>query len=194
MITFRSVVPSRDSQNINTWRSDPRIANVSRTKFTNTVKQQEEYLERKSNDVNWVHWIICVNNKDIGYVNFSMLLRSTSAISWGFYIGDDDYLGLGAVVAASFYNLIFSKTNVLVIQAEVLGHNHRVRDMHLKMGYVIKRVHLNIETHNMRSTSEVEMLLEKDTWKSPRNPLGRMSFSFETPIHSQLWKSIATDD
>lgn len=190
IIGFKVVNPIIDAERINHWRSLPRISNVSRTSFKNMNKQQEEYLLSKTKDPNWVHWVISANNKKIGYINFSQTPDNTLTITWGFYVGDPEYLGFGAIIAASFYNLIFSKTNILTIQAEVLGHNPSVHAMHIKMGYKLFNVYKHIETHNMHSTSESVLLLEKGTWCNPKNALIKVPYEVQIPSQNNLWDKI----
>ena len=194
MIGFTVIDPIVDAEKINYWRSLPRIADVSRTSFKNTNKQQAEYLLAKSNDPNWVHWTISVKRNKIGYISFSRIPGDAFTLTWGFYVGDPKYLGFGAIIAASFYNLIFSKTNILAIQAEVLGHNPSVHAMHIKMGYKLLRVIENIETHNMQSTSESVLLLEKSTWCNPKNALTKVPFEVQTPSHNDLWGKIIINE
>ncbi|MDN3683967.1 GNAT family N-acetyltransferase [Vibrio sinaloensis] len=84
----------------------------------------------------YYHWIVQVNSVDVGLISLSDYDEASGTTSWGFYIGHDDYLGVGAFVPLYLYNFIFFKSsNVNKITAEVFYDNTNTIKLHTLHGY-----------------------------------------------------------
>jgi RimJ/RimL family protein N-acetyltransferase len=97
----------------------------SQNKWVNKIQTQEDYFA----------WIIYLNTVPIGFINLNNLNSEIKSASWGYYIGDENYLGLGGIIAPYFYNFVFNTLGLIQLNAQVFYNNLPVISMHLKFGY-----------------------------------------------------------
>ena len=135
MLSFREV-GTDDAELIRAWRSKERVSVNMNTDLNNTAAQQKAWIVSKQSDSTYYHWIIQAAEKDIGLVYLSDIDGKGKTTSWGFYIGDDNYLGLGGFVPLYLYSFVFRGLNLTSILAEVLYYNVDVVQMHLQHGYI----------------------------------------------------------
>lgn len=165
MISFREVQPD-DAGVLLQWRRQPRVARMMLTAVEHGVADQRRWLENMS-DVPWYHhWIFQIRGVDAGLVSLSDINAEHKSLAWGYYVGNDDALGLGAMVPPCLYNWLFSETGVRVVHAEVLESNRSVIRMHLFHGHqrVLDRDRLVTKPDG---TSELLLCLrlEAATWR-----------------------------
>ena len=163
MLTFREV-DLQDSSMILEWRTKPRVASKMLSDVSDEMAPHLQWMGSVYQSKTYYHWIIQSGEKDVGLVSVNAINRSKKQASWGFYIGDDDALGVGATVPAYVYNLLFNpKWDTEVITAEVLETNTDVLRMHKMYGYELTPEH-NFETNG--GTSVIAMCLTKSKWES----------------------------
>jgi RimJ/RimL family protein N-acetyltransferase len=194
VLRFRTIDPVVDAALTNEWRSSPRVERTLRTSFRHSDAQQAAFLERKNADPNYLHWIVEANGLPCCYLMALDYQKDEHRLSWGFWIGDESMIGLGALIPPAFYNHIFEYTSLEIIQAEVLSHNTSVLKMHLDMGYVQHDLRRNTKTHNMSSVDEHILWLSRTAWYSQTKSLLRIRAEFEIPDRpDSLWKRLIED-
>ena len=162
-----------------------------RTKINHSIKDQELYLEKKNSSDDFLHWIINKNGLDFAYCMAHNYIPYSKNITWGFWIGNPNFLGMGGFIASFFYNFIFSKTNIKSITAEVLDHNKQVLSMHKSMGYEEHKVIEN-KLPNDRKMIEKILILHKEKWIRNSKSLLKLEAKFELSKHANsLYKTIS---
>ena len=177
---FRNINPVKDAALTNLWRSDKRVQNNARTFLNHSNEKQKEYLTRMNNSKDFLHWIVAHNNNDFAYCMALDYDPNLLRISWGYWIGNDKFLGMGALVSSIFYNFIFFNTKIKSIRAEVLSHNKSVLSMHNSMGYKLLKT-IQIKTHNKTKVYEKILILEKKTWLNQSKSLIKLRGRFDLP-------------
>jgi|GEM_PF-3139843 len=179
-LKFRAVNPDMDAKLTNDWRKDPRVEHTLRTSFRQSDIEQRDYLAKKEISNDYLHWIVQANGIDFAYFMALDYSPADNRISWGYWIGDQNFLGLGALIPPCFYNLIFETTRIQSIRAEVLSHNDKVLIMHKKMGY--KEVEtIETSTHNQDYALEHILVLDKKNWMSQPRSLRSIRADFDIP-------------
>jgi len=134
MIAFREVQPE-DSAMILAWRTKPRVASQMATEVAADISKQDAWLMQCYERSDYYHWVIESNGEPVGLVNLTGLDLRSGSTSWGFYVGEDSALGVGAFVPPYFYNFCFTVLRLNRVLAEVLSSNESVLRMHMFHGY-----------------------------------------------------------
>lgn len=182
-LKFRSVNPDMDAKLTNDWRRDPRVEHTLRTSFRQSDIEQRDYLAKKQISNDYLHWIVQADGSDFAYFMALDFSPTDNRISWGYWIGDQNFLGLGALIPPCFYNLIFETTRIQSIRAEVLSHNNKVLIMHKKMGYKELET-IETSTHNKDSALEHVLVLAKKDWMSQPRSLRSIRADFSIPYRA----------
>jgi len=83
----------------------------------------------------YYHWIYGTSEQAIGLASISQLDMNNHSTSWGYYVGDENSVGIGAWVPPYMYNWLFGLVGIKKIHAEVLATNRGVLKMHSFHGY-----------------------------------------------------------
>ena len=134
MIRFREVLPS-DAEMLLGWRTLPRVASQMATTVSFNLEDQRQWLLACYDRPDYYHWVIQSQDRPVGLINLTNFSPATGETAWGFYIGDDTALGLGAFVPPYFYNFIFQQLGLQRVRAEVLQGNDAVIKLHSLHGY-----------------------------------------------------------
>lgn len=175
MISFREVKIS-DAEQILNWRTERRITQYMTTDVEFNINNQINWLKGCYNKKNYYHWIVQCNNVDIGIISLSDYDSENKTTSWGFYIGNDDYLGSGAFIPLYFYNFIFNELNIEKITAEVFYDNTKTIKLHLFHGYKFEPKNSRAINKNGRDIYLVGMSLRKNDFFLKKKDKYRCSF------------------
>jgi UDP-4-amino-4,6-dideoxy-N-acetyl-beta-L-altrosamine N-acetyltransferase len=167
MIRFREVLPS-DAEMLLGWRTLPRVASQMATTVSLNLEDQRQWLLACYDRPDYYHWVIQFQDKPVGLINLTNFSRAAGETAWGFYIGDDAALGLGAFVPPYFYNFVFSQFGLHRIHAEVLEGNAAVIQLHTLHGYERQPAHDRLIQKDGVSQSLVAMVLDSHRWSQGR--------------------------
>ena len=134
MISFREV-GEEDAEIILRWRTSERVSKWMVTDVENDLQKQKQWLASCYNNPSYYHWMILVNDKPAGIINVSNYSEVQKITSWGFYLGEIDFLGFGAFIPGYIYSFIFNRLLVNRIDVEIFDDNREVIDLHLFYGY-----------------------------------------------------------
>ena len=182
MITFREVQPE-DAEMILAWRTKPRVATQMATEVSADISKQKAWLMQCYERPDYYHWVIESHQEPVGVVNLTGLDLRSASTSWGFYIGEDSAIGMGAFVPPYFYNFLFDVLKLKEVTAEVAASNESVLGLHLLHGY--QRCPEK-DREVLRHGEKLEMLclvLKSHQWQSGRFTKMRSEF----PV--ALWKA-----
>lgn len=132
------------------------------------LEAHKNWLADCFNKKNYYHWIIQCHGNDVGLLNFVDWDQDQKTTSWGFYIGDENFLGLGGMVPPYFYNFAFDVLGVETITADVFYNNLNVIKLHLMHGYHFVPAQDHVIKKGKHEILMVRMALEQKTFKSSR--------------------------
>lgn len=134
MVSFREVDVG-DARLVLDWRTKLRVTSQMLTDIAYDEVGQRAWLERCYDNPSYYHWIVEVAGRPIGLANISDLDVSARSVSWGYYIGEDSALGVGAWIPPYVYNWLFRVVGIETIEIDVLTANTTVLRMHQFHGY-----------------------------------------------------------
>jgi UDP-4-amino-4,6-dideoxy-N-acetyl-beta-L-altrosamine N-acetyltransferase len=178
MISFREVNIS-DADRIMKWRSSPEVSNFMVTEIDKDLKKQESWIKSSYLKSNYYHWIILIDNKEVGLLNIKFLDLNEKTISWGYYIAESQFRGLGAMIPPFLYNYVFANLSIEEIRIEVFEDNLNVTAMHNLHGYVRKSEFDKIVYKNGVERKLVAFSLYAQDWLK-KEPYSNLKAEFPT--------------
>ena len=134
MFSFREVLIS-DTRMILNWRIKKRISDYMISDIDYNEEAQSKWIEKTYLNRYYYHWVILLSGHPIGLIYLSNFNVREKKTSWGFYIGDDDYLGYGGLAPPYLYNYCFNNLNLSKIESEIFSNNLSVIKLHKLYGY-----------------------------------------------------------
>jgi UDP-4-amino-4,6-dideoxy-N-acetyl-beta-L-altrosamine N-acetyltransferase len=157
-----------DAKLVLDWRTSQRVTSFMNSdleyNLLNQIKWINDIQESKEN----YYWIIEINNTKVGLISLTNLDFVQKNAYWGYYIGDENFLGFGSLVPPYFYNFVFNELNLEVLHADVFYDNTIVIKMHLKFGYNFNPLKDKVIFKNNKPILLVAMNLFKSNWNSNR--------------------------
>lgn len=164
-IKFKKICVN-DAKLILEWRTSERVTNFMNTDLEYNLSDQIDWINNLKKSETSYYWVIQINNTSIGLIYITNLNISQKSASWGYYIGDENFLGLGSLVPPYLYNFLFNELHLNVLQAEVFYDNLTVIKMHLKFGYEFDPSNDRVIKKNNRVILLIAMNLYKSNWNS----------------------------
>lgn len=181
LVSFREVNLS-DAAKILAWRRKPRVTNFMNTDLDDDVQAQAAWLSSCYKKPSYYHWVFMIHGSEAGLVSVSDLDLDKGTTSWGYYVGEESLLGLGALVPPYLYNWIFRDLGLKLIEAEVFANNDAVLRMHRFHGY---RREPNNDRTIVKSGQMIQLIglqLHAKDWLQ-QNRMQR----FVAPFPTRLW-------
>lgn len=167
LISFREVNVD-DAGMILSWRMSSRVTKFMNTDVIHDLETQRNWLLSSYKKSHYYHWIIESDGKPIGLINISDYSFSDATTSWGFYIGDENSVGLGAFIPPYFYNFLFGELSVKRINVEIFYNNVNVIGLHLLHGYKFVPDRDRVFSKNNKEILLIAMTLDKEHWNFKR--------------------------
>jgi UDP-4-amino-4,6-dideoxy-N-acetyl-beta-L-altrosamine N-acetyltransferase len=167
MIRFREI-EKEDAKKILDWRTSERVTKFMNSDMKYDLDGQTKWLAGSFNKSNYYHWIIQYDGNDVGLLNFVDWDDESKTTSWGFYIGEDDALGVGGIVPLYFYNFAFDVLGVDRVFAEVFYNNTGVIELHLNQGYCFDTERDYVIKKNGKDILMVCMFLDRRVFKDSK--------------------------
>lgn len=117
------------------WRTQAYIQEVMLTEVSKSFDDQLKWFDTIIKDKTKKYWIIRFNNVLIGVVNLDKIDMSAKKCTAGFYIGEQSYSSLGAIVLPCLYNFVFKKLKLKKIYGSVVSSNEKILKIHRLHGY-----------------------------------------------------------
>jgi UDP-4-amino-4,6-dideoxy-N-acetyl-beta-L-altrosamine N-acetyltransferase len=125
-----------DAAQILKWRTSAGVTDFMATDIDGDLGSQETWIRNSYLKHNYYHWIIVIDEQDVGLLSISELDLQSRTVSWGYYVAEPGFVGLGFMVPPFLYNFLFTKLQIKKISVEVFENNYNVVAMHLLHGYV----------------------------------------------------------
>lgn len=165
--SLREVTPD-DAQLLLDWRTKPRITRFSITDIPYDLEAQHRWLESCYHRSDYYHWIVEVDGRPVGTVNLDGYDRAARGTAWGFCIGSDDHVGLGALIPPCFYNFAFAHLGVDRINGETFFNNTGVLELHRLHGYRFTPAQDRVIVKHKREVLLVAQQLDRAAWDQAR--------------------------
>ena len=117
------------------WRASTRVSQFQLSDMRNSFDEHVAWFEKVIKDCATQYWIIEYANMPIGVFNLADIDQKNKKLTAGFYIGDVNYLSIGALIPPFFYNYIFFDLKFNKIWGEVFQENTNVRKIHRFHGF-----------------------------------------------------------
>jgi len=160
---FRHIT-SDDLSMIMAWRASEHVNRVMLTDVRVDMVKQRQWFESIQNDTQNRYWVIEYNQQPIGVINQSEVCQKHLRCSWGFYIGEQEWIHLGGLIPPYFYNYVFKNSTLQKITAQVLSNNTSIMKLHSLHGYRHIEVY---ESHINKGDQWLDLHsfeLHKKTW------------------------------
>lgn len=135
IVSFREVDVS-DAEKILRWRRQSRVADFLSTDVVGNLSAQRNWVRASYGKSSYYHWVFQIHGADAGLLSISDFDPIRGVTSWGYYIGEDSFLGLGAMIPPYLYNWLFRNVGLNKVQVEVFSTNNVALRMHHEHGYV----------------------------------------------------------
>ena len=117
------------------WRTQANIQEVMLTEVSNSFDDQLKWFDTIIKDKTKKYWVIRFNNVLIGVVNLDKIDMLSKKCTAGFYIGEQSYSSLGAIVLPCLYNFVFKELKLKKIYGSVVSSNEKILKIHKLHGY-----------------------------------------------------------
>jgi UDP-4-amino-4,6-dideoxy-N-acetyl-beta-L-altrosamine N-acetyltransferase len=117
------------------WRVSPEVTQYMISDIEYNMDKQYEWFNRVIKDDTCRYWVIFYQNTSIGLINLADINNAHRHCSAGYYIGEQDYRQIGAMVPPYLYNYIFKTMKFRKIYGEVLAGNKNILYIHKMHGF-----------------------------------------------------------
>jgi len=167
------------------WLTDPGVTRYLYTDINHDVTAQENWITRCKSRTDFLHFIMCVNDRPIGYLSFADYDRHNRRCSTGNYIYQyEDRRRYGGLLHTFIMDYAFFKLDCHKVVNSFMGGNDRILRIQqvLKLNYVgLYRDH--IYKHGRYYDVHVFELLRSE-WEKQRRLYSRA----ETKLAFEDWR------
>ena len=163
MITFREFEDA-DARLVLDWRTKERVTKFMVSDIPYDLEAQKRWIAHSFSRPNYYHWIIQHNGRDVGVLNFSSENSAPKEAVMGFYIGEDDALGVGSFIPLYFYGFAFRVLGFDCVNVEVFYNNLNTIQLHLAQGQSFNPAGDHVVDKNGTPILVVCMSLEKESF------------------------------
>lgn len=116
------------------WRTSEHVTRYMFTDIEYSIENQKKWFEKISNDETSKYWVIKAKGELIGLVSLNNIDLFHQRAYWAYYIGEEKFNMVGAMVGPYIYNYAFKQLKLHKLLGEVMGENVNVRKIHLMHG------------------------------------------------------------
>lgn len=179
-LSFRELTED-DAELVGRWRSSDRVSKFLNTDVEFDLERQKAWIRNSYLKSDYYHWILLSNGNPIGHVQICQIDLTNNSAQWGFFIGEESALGLGAFVPPLMYSYCFNDLNLDFLEAEVLHINTKVIALHQIHGYRFAPEQDKVIIKNNKELLSVGMKLERDSF------IGSKFDRVKTEFPTELW-------
>ena len=117
------------------WRTSEFVSRFMLTRVSGSIQDHYAWFDIVDNDHRFSYWVIIYKEVPIGIINLAAIDPVNLKLTAGYYIGESEYLSLGAVVLPYLYNYVFLEMKYHKIYGEVVAGNNNVLKIHMMHGY-----------------------------------------------------------
>jgi UDP-4-amino-4,6-dideoxy-N-acetyl-beta-L-altrosamine N-acetyltransferase len=115
------------------WRCQEDVSRYMYTDIEYNLENQYRWFEKVSCASNEKYWVISIKGEGAGLFSLHNIDLHNRKASWGYYIGEQKFRMLGAIVPFYSYNYVFFTLGLHKLIAEIMEGNDILK-MHLAHG------------------------------------------------------------
>jgi UDP-4-amino-4,6-dideoxy-N-acetyl-beta-L-altrosamine N-acetyltransferase len=113
-----------------TWRLMPHVTKFMLSDIDEDLEKHKKWVKSIINNKNCQYWLILFEDQYIGLVDLSEIDYINKRCTVGYYIGEKEFVGLGALFLPPVYDYVFNKLRLNKIYGEVLEGNDKILGIH----------------------------------------------------------------
>lgn len=117
------------------WRTKDFVTRYMLTSIDNKIENQRKWFYSISNNDQYKYWVIYFKSIPVGVVNLAEIDSINLKCSAGYYIGDENFKSLGAIILPYLYNYIFRTLGYRKVFGGVVADNKSILAIHKMHGY-----------------------------------------------------------
>ncbi len=117
------------------WRLMPHVTKFMCSDIDKDFEKHNKWYKGLINNKKCKYWLISYDGKNIGLVYLTEIDYYNGRCKLGFYIGEQEYIGLGGLFLPPVYNYIFSIMGLQKIYGKVLDGNALIITIHKLHGW-----------------------------------------------------------
>jgi UDP-4-amino-4,6-dideoxy-N-acetyl-beta-L-altrosamine N-acetyltransferase len=117
------------------WRVKPSVTQFMITDVVYSLENQRKWFGKVQKDTTCSYWVIIYGDIPIGLINLAEIDRTNRRCSAGYYIGENDYMNIGAMIPPYLYNYVFKEMGFHKIYGEVFSGNINILKIHSMHGF-----------------------------------------------------------
>jgi UDP-4-amino-4,6-dideoxy-N-acetyl-beta-L-altrosamine N-acetyltransferase len=118
-----------------TWRLMPHVTKFMLSDIDEDLVKHKKWVKSIINNKKCKYWLISFEGKYIGLVDLSGIDYVNKRCTVGYYIGEKEFVGLGALFLPPIYDYVFNKLRLNKIYGEVLEGNDLILGIHKYHGW-----------------------------------------------------------
>lgn len=150
------------------WRTQDFVSKFMLTKVDNSLESQRKWFKTICDNDQYKYWVIYYKSIPIGVVNLAEIDLANLKCSAGYYIGNEEFKSLGAVILPYLYNYIFKNMGFRKVFGSVVSDNDSILKIHNMHGYRIIGFY---EKHIKKGDEFLDIILVElmaDVWLSKK--------------------------
>lgn len=178
MISFQKLNESH-LQQVLEWRTSEHVTKYMYTDIEYNLDNQKEWYKRVIEDKTQAYWIVKYSDTNIGLISLNNIDEKNKKTSFGYYIGDLDYVKIAGRIQPYLYNYVFFGLKLNKIYAEVIAENENMIKMHQFYGFTHQGTFKD-HIYKYNQFHDVEYYeLHADTWKEKMKKCHRFTANFD---------------
>ena len=138
-IKFENILKVNDEikEKVRQWRNKEEIRKYMLNQHIITKEEHLNWIKSLKNRNDWKFWVVFVDEIPIGSVYLQSIDFKNLTSVWGFYIGEDDYLGkgLGKCILSKFLKMFFEEMNFKILFTKVISSNIAALNIYKKFKF-----------------------------------------------------------
>ncbi len=138
-IKFENILKVNDEikERVRQWRNKEEIRKYMLNQHIITKKEHLNWIESLKNKNDWKFWVVFFNNIPIGSVYLQNMDYNKLTSEWGFYIGEDDFIGkgLGKYILFKLLEFYFEEMKFEVLFTKVISNNIAALNIYRKFKF-----------------------------------------------------------
>jgi UDP-4-amino-4,6-dideoxy-N-acetyl-beta-L-altrosamine N-acetyltransferase len=124
-------------EKVRTWRNEDRIRKCMLTQHTISSQEHQKWLGQLANSSTQKLWVVFLDDIPFGIVSLGNIDAVRRTSEWGFYIGDESFLGrgLGRKMICKLLMLYFDSMKYDELITKVLSANLKVIDLYVQFRF-----------------------------------------------------------